>query len=156
MVQGADLITQLWPQITLGNSFKTGGLVTCVYFIKCKNLSTSMFFSLDRPVTKHQIVNTNFQPKFFFVVVSVKIEDESLAFSFETTQRTSADICCLVFGVQSPADPMKRTQLSNVEVSDTLAPPENQPPTLTSPQNTSPPRHFRISPMKPFFFKFWL
>ena len=40
-----------------------------------------MFFSLDPPVTKRQILNTICQAKVFFVVVaSLKIEDESMAF----------------------------------------------------------------------------
>ena len=39
-----------------------------------------MFFSLDPPVTKRQILNTICQAKVFVVVASLKIEDESMAF----------------------------------------------------------------------------
>ena len=67
-----------------------------------------LFFSFDRPVTINQILKTKCQP--MFLVVVSKIEENSLAFyliDLKRQQKTPSDIWCLVFGFQSPTDPMK-------------------------------------------------
>jgi hypothetical protein len=52
-----------------------------------------MFFSLDLPVTKNQMPNTKFYPK-FFVIVSIQTKKEE---AMKWQQNNLADIWCLVF-----------------------------------------------------------
>ena len=71
-----------------------------------------MFFSLDQPVTKNQLLNTKCQARFFVVITIWKEERQPGLFYFQNanTTQTLADIWCLVFGYYSSADPMKRTE----------------------------------------------
>ena len=63
--------------------------------------SKVLFFSLDQPVTKNQILNTNLLPKFLVYISIQKKKKKGLAYSLfelKQQQKKMADIRCLVFG----------------------------------------------------------